>query len=484
MEQKREMNSMLNRVSGLGTALMSLLRGSFDFVIPCVVDASGNCQFPASQQGDTQDLERCVGRPVLGSSLNGLLADDSERERFASYVKNMLKQGTSPQLFEGLSQYFGNQAGQRRSAQMPPVAPVLHVKLAREPSAEMQGRREGDDEGSHIDAIVYVATVPGIQGYAVLGLRLSPLEKGLEKEDEWTAGSLPKESGCKARRLPFRALRRRSAQGGRSFKFVRSCEMSKPLRRRVWHAPEASPEAEPSTACLDDELELGFDWWDRQTSGASTNSGPFGGAWSAHSQSSRVSFAGSITMACRQLVGPLHDHLPPPQLQTKRMEDHVHCAAEMVGLRAGANIKKLHYDQQMGEWQKNKLGHTLFKMMQKTSGPDEAFDEQVWRSKVLPYLEHGPPGPKPRDPLVPDDTQLWYQAWQATFAEEDDDEEEEDEDSEHEHHIGRGEGAGASSSDRHTPGGAPAAAQRGPFDATAHAARLTFRTDPRVGFGR
>jgi len=182
---------------------------------------------------------------------------------------------------------------------------------------------------------------------------------------------------------------------------------------------------------------------------------PFRGAWDACSQSSRLSCVGSVTAACRQLLGPLHDHLPPPQLLSKRVEDHVHCAAEMVRLRASAKIKTLHHQQQLQDWQRRRDGHVASTLLSQSRPPQTGIDEQVWRSHLLPHLHEPTPGQRPAEPNVPDDTELWYQAWMHTY------ESGSDSDS---------EGSSSNSEGRPVP--------HGPAQQT----RLTARTDPRIGW--
>jgi len=100
MEHQHELGGLLCQISGVSTAFMSLLRGNFDFVVPCLADPSGTCRLPSASEGDTEGLERCLGRPVVGSSLNELLAGPLEKRRFATYVQNALRQVDSQQSWK------------------------------------------------------------------------------------------------------------------------------------------------------------------------------------------------------------------------------------------------------------------------------------------------------------------------------------------------------------------------------------------------
>jgi len=178
---------------------------------------------------------------------------------------------------------------------------------------------------------------------------------------------------------------------------------------------------------------------------------PFRGAWDACSQSSRRSQVGSVTAACRQLLGPLHDHLPPPRLVSKRVEDHVQCAAEMVRLKASASIKTLHHELQLLEWQRRMDCHVTSTLLNRSKPP--GIDEQVWRAHLLPHLQEPSPGQRPEKPDNLDDAELWYQAWTRTYE----------------------SGCESDSDDGSSDSEGPSVA-RGPAQHT----RLTARTDPRM----
>merc|ERR1719210_2891313 len=128
-ENQHNMTNVLFRTTGMSSAFMSLLRGSFDFLLPCSADASGVCHLSQTNGGDSSELERCLGRPLLGTSFNDMLAGPSERARFAAYVQNAVRQADRPQTLSSIAwQVLVEQFGYSQSHR-PPVAQVLNIKL-------------------------------------------------------------------------------------------------------------------------------------------------------------------------------------------------------------------------------------------------------------------------------------------------------------------------------------------------------------------
>ncbi|CAE8581122.1 unnamed protein product, partial [Polarella glacialis] len=124
-EFQRTMSCVLRSMSTSNLAMISILRGSFDVLLPCTVDYSGACSIPSADSPDVQRLESLLGRSIAGASLGDLLSDTGERKRFEAYVKNTLKQvdgNTS-------SAIVSNHADWGCRPQ-PPVAQVMHCKMA------------------------------------------------------------------------------------------------------------------------------------------------------------------------------------------------------------------------------------------------------------------------------------------------------------------------------------------------------------------
>lgn len=95
--------------------MISILRGNFDILLPCVVDLRGRCMFPWQMSGDMKKLEQMLGCSIAGSNLKDLLASESDRADFASYLRNVLRQAdslTSPE------------AALWTDGSMPPIAQV------------------------------------------------------------------------------------------------------------------------------------------------------------------------------------------------------------------------------------------------------------------------------------------------------------------------------------------------------------------------
>eukprot|EP00435_Cladocopium_sp_Y103_P054736 s613_g17.t3 len=115
------------------------------------------------------------------------------------------------------------------------------------------------------------------------------------------------------------------------------------------------------------------------------------GGSDVRSQSSRLSAANSVMMACRQLLGPLHDELPPAQYISRRMEDHLQCSAEMVKLKACSEITRHSQKQKMDEWKRRHDAHQLSVMLEKSGAPGCGLPEQLWRSEVLGNLNESHP---------------------------------------------------------------------------------------------
>jgi len=144
------------------------------------------------------------------------------------------------------------------------------------------------------------------------------------------------------------------------------------------------------------------------------------------SQSSRISRTNSVVLACRQMLGPLHDQLPPAQYISKRMDDHVQCSAEMVQLRASSSITREWHKQQQEDWAVRANTHFTSKLLQRSAPSQSSVPEQLWQSMVLPCLEEPSPGKRPTAPELPDDDELWHRAWKRTYESEGGDSDEEE----------------------------------------------------------
>lgn len=126
-EYHRTLTSVLKRVGTSNVALVSILRGSFDFMLPCSVDERGLCVLPETAAADMLRLEHELGRPIAGKRIGDLLTEDRERENLAAYVKNTLRQADGQDDFSGVTL---SMQGEWSTGHLPPVAQVLNCRMA------------------------------------------------------------------------------------------------------------------------------------------------------------------------------------------------------------------------------------------------------------------------------------------------------------------------------------------------------------------
>eukprot|EP00746_Dinoflagellata_sp_MGD_P129628 gnl/MRDRNA2_/MRDRNA2_63763_c0_seq1.p1 gnl/MRDRNA2_/MRDRNA2_63763_c0~~gnl/MRDRNA2_/MRDRNA2_63763_c0_seq1.p1 ORF type:complete len:745 (+),score=97.69 gnl/MRDRNA2_/MRDRNA2_63763_c0_seq1:85-2319(+) len=88
-------------VTGESNAKMSLLRGSFDIVLSCTINSNGICSLPVTENADVSKLMHGLNMSLPDKSkyvtLNGLIATDTEKALFKSYVMSMVNHGTAMQ---------------------------------------------------------------------------------------------------------------------------------------------------------------------------------------------------------------------------------------------------------------------------------------------------------------------------------------------------------------------------------------------------
>ena len=120
--------------------MLSILRGSFDFMLPCTLDSCGRCKLPSQPSGDMEKLSKTLQVAVKGRNLMDLLCLES-RSDFAAYVRNVLRQADARELTLSPAGTW---------CQAPPIAQVLHSKV--------QGK-ERTFAASSIQAVKYITTV-------------------------------------------------------------------------------------------------------------------------------------------------------------------------------------------------------------------------------------------------------------------------------------------------------------------------------------
>ena len=127
-EYHKTLTDVLRKVSVSNVGMISILRGSFDIIVPCVLDHAGRCKLPTQMSGDMAKLENMLGgTQVAGANLKDLLTSKDQND-FAAYVRNVVRQADCPQAFSEAtlttSGIWSCGAGVT-----PPIAQVLHSKM-------------------------------------------------------------------------------------------------------------------------------------------------------------------------------------------------------------------------------------------------------------------------------------------------------------------------------------------------------------------
>ncbi|CAE7253419.1 unnamed protein product [Symbiodinium pilosum] len=147
-EYHKTLTDVLRKVSVSNVGMISILRGSFDIILPCVLDAGGRCKLPSTYSGDMGKLEKMLGYPVSGANLQNLLAGDQDRSDFSSYVRNVVRQADCPQAFNEAT-LSTQGAWTCNTGSMPPIAQVLHSKMQCKVA-----------NGSKLDTTLHLSVVP------------------------------------------------------------------------------------------------------------------------------------------------------------------------------------------------------------------------------------------------------------------------------------------------------------------------------------
>lgn len=83
---------VVKHVGTTNAAMQSILRGSFDLLLPCTVEEDGSCWLPDGDSSDIMKLKDRLGCSSLTRTLGALLADTQDFERFKLYMLNTLSQ--------------------------------------------------------------------------------------------------------------------------------------------------------------------------------------------------------------------------------------------------------------------------------------------------------------------------------------------------------------------------------------------------------
>ena len=126
-EYHKTLTDVLHKVSVSNVGMISILRGSFDIIVPCVLDAAGRCKLPAQMSGDMVKLEKMCGKSVAGANLKDLLTKKDQND-FAAYVRNVVRQADCPQAFSEATLTTSG-VWSCGAGITPPIAQVLHSKI-------------------------------------------------------------------------------------------------------------------------------------------------------------------------------------------------------------------------------------------------------------------------------------------------------------------------------------------------------------------
>lgn len=436
------LHSLATYLENLNTGMMSILRANFDFVVPCVADSSGWCHLQSCDSPDVKEFGRILGRDIAGLSLGELIAPE-DHDRFAAYVQNTLNQS---QIMESTAHSLQSK-GSPQLPRQAPIASVLQFSM-------LSWQNRGDNAQEfvtqaapwYVAVIVHLSVVrpagPKQLAHVIAAFRLAPedssqmpaaalqahqqldaftdfneVSKKVKDEDEQSentvmpldsASNLGSSDACQMLQVPHCSIEANQVQHGSVDKADETlCSTRSPSQQRC--AP-GNLNHQQSTRTSNFDLEADGDVG-------------IGGS-DVGSQSSKLSFVGSITLACQQLLGPLHSGLPPKEVTPKAIEDHVHCAADMMRRKVPVEIARLYHQQKLAEWKDKSKAHSLSQILVHGRAPDK-IDTQIWRSLVLPALTEKSPGVRPKEPNLPDDNELWRQSWDEVMGEDEQDSDEE-----------------------------------------------------------
>lgn len=437
----------LSQVSTLNLSYMSILRGSFDIVIPCIADVNGSCLLGDARCAGMQELEARLGRPVAGVGLESLLANDTVRERFMAHVRNVLRQ----------VQQSGNPKDESSAkCRNIPVAQVVHCSLASQTGDAQTAvsvaihisavAQPDETKAAHVVAAIVFSSMDSEEHAAMLPHAAESQlfqhqgqndvsKDGDERASEST--TLKDTSEGQPSGLAGSGGSESHSQNTSVRKSVPSRATSEVLKRRRVPSDFSTAQTFPSDTCTPfliphvsvpytDSL-LNVPSLESLPSVESCCNGDVGaiiGVSDVGSQSSKLTHVGSVHLACRSLLGPLFDKPPPAQYMSRRIEDHMACAAEVVRLEVPTKIAELHHQQSMATWEDRCSDKFISEMLGRSPAPGVAIDETLWTSEVLPRLRGPAPGPKPRTPTRKYHAEeLWSEAWRRTY---DEDQEEQD----------------------------------------------------------
>eukprot|EP00403_Amphidinium_massartii_P036186 CAMPEP_0178444118 /NCGR_PEP_ID=MMETSP0689_2-20121128/39307_1 /TAXON_ID=160604 /ORGANISM="Amphidinium massartii, Strain CS-259" /LENGTH=637 /DNA_ID=CAMNT_0020068269 /DNA_START=168 /DNA_END=2082 /DNA_ORIENTATION=+ len=369
VEDRATLAGLIRKVGATNTSLMTILRSGFDMLVMGSIHEGGSCILNHSMTTDVMELERLLGRPAAGVGFETLLANESSKHQFAKYTENVLRQATEASSAANPMQSLMFDPS---NAMLPYMAQVLNCEIQ--------------------------CGVPSKGPVLFAKVHISPVPQSFDSKD------------CKdvivAISFAGEAVPNPDPEQMAEVDEADTLQVLWPgheQRPSVWSSTSTTAGEDKTMSDDDDdeEIELGEEIL---------------GGCDVRSQSSKISYVGSVHMACRQLLGPLLDAPPPAQFMSRNVEDHLDVAAELVRLRAPQAITRFHHEQEMADWRERCQNMEVAALLER-SVPSACSDERVWTSEVLPKVLGPKPGPKPKRPegMLDNDGELWERAWHLTY---------------------------------------------------------------------
>lgn len=145
-EYHQILTGVLRKVGVSNIAMVSILRGSFDLILPCSVDTFGRCRLPVTESPEMTKLQGFLQRHVSGETLEDLLSK-GDISRFSAYVRNVLRQADTAQDL-----ILSTQGSWKNAEPVAPVAQVLQCKF--------EQHHEGGLEPTKVNATIHLSVVP------------------------------------------------------------------------------------------------------------------------------------------------------------------------------------------------------------------------------------------------------------------------------------------------------------------------------------
>jgi len=175
-EYHQTLTGVLRKVGVSNIAMVSILRGSFDLILPCNVDSFGRCRLPVTDSEELTKFKGLLQRQVSGATLEELLSKD-DTNRFSAYVRNVLRQADTAQDI-----ILSTQGAWKHAQHVAPVAQVLQCKF--------EQQHEGGLEATMLHATIHLSVVPrsavtfGQERQLVAAVLFSEVEEESERKPE------------------------------------------------------------------------------------------------------------------------------------------------------------------------------------------------------------------------------------------------------------------------------------------------------------